>query len=64
MVRHVLLEAIGARGNGPIDLLKEQIEYFQLEALRRGIWGTKDLWGRVVTFKDEGPEQLHPREVA
>jgi len=22
------------------------------EALRRGIWGTKDLWGRVVTFKE------------
>jgi hypothetical protein len=22
----------------------------QLECLRRGIWGTKSLWGRVVTY--------------
>jgi hypothetical protein len=24
----------------------------QLECLRSGIWGTKSLWGRVVTFKE------------
>jgi hypothetical protein len=24
----------------------------QLECLRAGIWGTKSLWGRVVTYKD------------
>jgi phosphosulfolactate synthase (CoM biosynthesis protein A) len=35
----------------------------QLEALRRGIWGTKDLWGRVFTFNEETPEQI-PREIA
>jgi len=23
----------------------------QLECLRSGIWGTKSLWGRVVTYK-------------
>jgi phosphosulfolactate synthase (CoM biosynthesis protein A) len=23
----------------------------QLETLRRGIWGTKSLWGRVLTYK-------------
>ena len=22
----------------------------ELECLRRGIWGTKSLWGRVVTY--------------
>jgi hypothetical protein len=25
----------------------------QLERLRRGIWGTKQLWGRVVTYPGE-----------
>jgi hypothetical protein len=25
----------------------------QLETLRRGIWGTKSLWGRVLTYKDQ-----------
>ena len=50
---------------GPdVNLFVDHSQIVQLEALRRGIWGTKDLWGRVVTFKDEGPEQLHPREVA
>jgi phosphosulfolactate synthase (CoM biosynthesis protein A) len=24
----------------------------QLETLRRGIWGTSDVWGRIVTFKE------------
>jgi phosphosulfolactate synthase (CoM biosynthesis protein A) len=24
----------------------------QLECLRSGIWGTKSLWGRVLTYKD------------
>jgi phosphosulfolactate synthase (CoM biosynthesis protein A) len=23
----------------------------QLETLRAGIWGTKSLWGRVITYK-------------
>jgi len=23
-----------------------------LECLRAGIWGTKSLWGRVVTYKE------------
>jgi len=25
----------------------------QLECVRSGLWGTKSLWGRVLTFKDE-----------
>jgi hypothetical protein len=24
----------------------------QLECLRAGIWGTKSLWGRVVTYRE------------
>jgi phosphosulfolactate synthase (CoM biosynthesis protein A) len=34
------------------NLFVDDSQIVQLEALRRGIWGTKDLWGRVVTFKD------------
>ena len=33
------------------DHANPQFSAVQLEALRRGIWGTSDLWGRVVTFK-------------
>jgi phosphosulfolactate synthase (CoM biosynthesis protein A) len=38
---------------GPeVNLFIDHSQIVQLEALRRGIWGTKDLWGRVVTFKE------------
>jgi phosphosulfolactate synthase (CoM biosynthesis protein A) len=38
---------------GPdVNLFVDHSQIVQLEALRRGIWGTKDLWGRVVTFKE------------
>lgn len=38
---------------GPeVNLFADHSQIVQLEALRRGIWGTADLWGRVVTFKD------------
>ena len=37
---------------GPeVNLFVDHSQIVQLEALRRGIWGTTDLWGRVVTFK-------------
>jgi phosphosulfolactate synthase (CoM biosynthesis protein A) len=38
---------------GPeVNLFVDHSQIVQLEALRSGIWGTKSLWGRVVTFKD------------
>jgi phosphosulfolactate synthase (CoM biosynthesis protein A) len=38
---------------GPdVNLFVDHSQIVQLEALRRGIWGTKDLWGRVVTFRE------------
>jgi 6-phosphofructokinase len=37
---------------GRIQVVVDHSQIVQLEALRRGIWGTKDLWGRVVTFKE------------
>jgi phosphosulfolactate synthase (CoM biosynthesis protein A) len=38
-----------------VNLFIDHSQIVQLECLRAGIWGTKDLWGRVVTYKD-GPE--------
>lgn len=37
---------------GPdVNLFVDHSQIVQLEALRRGIWGTKSLWGRVLTFR-------------
>jgi Glyceraldehyde 3-phosphate dehydrogenase, NAD binding domain/(2R)-phospho-3-sulfolactate synthase (ComA) len=36
---------------GPeVNLFVDHSPIVQLECLRRGIWGTKSLWGRVVTY--------------
>ena len=38
---------------GPdVNLFVDHSQIVQLESLRRGIWGTMDLWGRVVTWKE------------
>jgi phosphosulfolactate synthase (CoM biosynthesis protein A) len=43
---------------GPdLNLFVDHSQIVQLETLRRGIWGTKDLWGRVVSFKDDEPQE-------
>jgi len=37
---------------GPdVNLFVDHSQIVQLECLRQGIWGTKSLWGRVVTYK-------------
>jgi phosphosulfolactate synthase (CoM biosynthesis protein A) len=37
---------------GPeVNLFVDHSQIVQLETLRRGIWGTLDLWGRVLTYK-------------
>jgi phosphosulfolactate synthase (CoM biosynthesis protein A) len=39
---------------GPeVNLFVDHSQIVQLECLRRGIWGTKSLWGRVLTYKEE-----------
>jgi phosphosulfolactate synthase (CoM biosynthesis protein A) len=39
---------------GPeVNLFVDHSQIVQLEALRSGLWGTADLWGRVVSFKGE-----------
>ena len=37
---------------GPeVNMFVDHSQIAQLETLRRGIWGTKSLWGRVLTYK-------------
>jgi len=39
---------------GPdVNLFVDHSQIVQLEALRRGIWGTQSLWGRVLTFRPD-----------
>ena len=35
-----------------VNLFIDHTQIVQLECLRAGIWGTKNLWGRVITYKD------------
>lgn len=38
---------------GPeVNLFVDHSQIVQLECLRSGIWGTKSLWGRVITYKE------------
>src|SRR5437762_9057420 len=37
---------------GDVNLFVDHSQIVQLECLRAGIWGTKDLWGRVITYKN------------
>jgi len=37
---------------GPdVNLFVDHSQIVQLECLRSGVWGTNDLWGRVVTYR-------------
>jgi phosphosulfolactate synthase (CoM biosynthesis protein A) len=35
-----------------VNLFVDHSQIVQLECLRAGIWGTKSLWGKVVTYKE------------
>jgi hypothetical protein len=37
----------------PFLQFNDHSQIVQLERLRSGIWGTKSLWGRVVTYKEK-----------
>jgi phosphosulfolactate synthase (CoM biosynthesis protein A) len=38
---------------GPeVNLFVDHSQIVQLECLRSGLWGTKDVWGRVITYKE------------
>jgi phosphosulfolactate synthase (CoM biosynthesis protein A) len=34
-----------------VNLCVDHSQIVQLEALRAGLWGTADIWGRIVTFR-------------
>jgi phosphosulfolactate synthase (CoM biosynthesis protein A) len=56
---HVMFEAADPevfawyiKSYGPeVNLFVDHSQIVQVECLRSGIWGTKSLWGRVVTYK-------------
>lgn len=60
-LEHVMFEAADPpvfswyiKNFGPeVNLFVDHSQIVQLECLRRGIWGTAELWGRVVTFKQD-----------
>jgi phosphosulfolactate synthase (CoM biosynthesis protein A) len=38
---------------GPhVNLFVDHSQIVQLECLRSGIWGTKSVWGRILTYKE------------
>jgi phosphosulfolactate synthase (CoM biosynthesis protein A) len=59
-LEHVMFEAADPevfawyiKNYGPeVNLFVDHSQIVQLECLRSGIWGTKSLWGRVLTYKD------------
>jgi phosphosulfolactate synthase (CoM biosynthesis protein A) len=56
---HVMFEAADPdvfawyiKNYGPeVNLFVDHSQIVQLECLREGIWGTADLWGKIVTYK-------------
>ncbi len=59
-LRHVMFEAADpdvfawyVKSYGPdVNLFVDHSQIVQLECLRAGIWGTADLWGRVVSYQE------------
>lgn len=50
---------------GPdVNIFVDHSQIVQLECLRSGIWGTKSLWGRVITFKENVGQQQPVRRSA
>jgi phosphosulfolactate synthase (CoM biosynthesis protein A) len=35
-----------------VNLFVDHAQILQLECLRRGIWGTKSTWGRMLTYQE------------
>ncbi len=58
-LEHVMFEAADpavfdwyVKNYGPeVNLFVDHSQIVQLECLRQGIWGTKSVWGRVVTYQ-------------
>ena len=58
-LEHVMFEAADpavfdwyVKNYGPdVNLFVDHSQFVQLECLRQGIWGTKSVWGRVLTYE-------------
>ena len=58
-LEHVMFEAADPKvfkwyikNYGPeVNLFVDHSQLVQLECYRQGIWGTNDIWGRIVTYK-------------
>ena len=40
-----------------VNLFVDHSQIVQLECVRSGIWGTADIWGRILTYKDQENSQ-------
>lgn len=49
------MQTLGVEAN----LFVDHSQLVQLECLRRGIWGTKALWGRVCSYKPSEGGSTH-----
>jgi 2-methylcitrate dehydratase PrpD len=49
-----VLDALACASGPEVNLFVDHSQIVQLECLREGIWGTADLWGKVVTYKGSG----------
>ena len=47
-----LLEKRVNKRQAEVNLFVDHSQLVQRETLRRRIWGTKDVWGRVLTYKE------------
>lgn len=45
-----------------VNLFIDHSQIVQLECLRSGLWGTKSLWGRILTYKDSGEDAENRKE--
>jgi hypothetical protein len=43
----------GKRRTQEVNLFVDHSQIVQIECLRSGIWGTKNLWGRALPYKGE-----------
>ena len=61
-IEHLMFEAADpevftwyVKNFGPsVNLFVDHSQIVQLECLRSGIWGTKSVWGRILTYGEEG----------
>ena len=46
-----IVDGLGMNNGSDVNLFVDHSQITQLECLRRGIWGTPNTWGRVLTYR-------------